>query len=76
MTRLRSLLSLVTRRPDRPAGRPPQPAAFRPAVEALEARETPSSLAHATDSSGFLSGGPKDGPDGFVPVWKGNHIVG
>jgi hypothetical protein len=70
-----SLLRLVTKRPDRRAGRPPRPAAFRPTLEVLEARETPSSLAHATDPGGFLSGGPKGNGDGggYVLVGHGHN---
>jgi hypothetical protein len=77
MFRLRSLLGLVSKGPDRRAGRSPRPAAFRPTLEALEARETPSSLAHTTDSSGFLfgSGGGKGQGDidNYVEVVGHGH---
>ena len=78
MIRLYSLLRLATKRPDRRAGRPPRPAAFRPTLEALEARETPSSLAHSTDSSGFLSPGLKgsgDGPAEYEVVGHGHNAT-
>jgi hypothetical protein len=78
MIRLYSLLRLVTKRPDRRAGRRPRPATFRPTLEALEARETPSSLAHTTDTSGFLSPGLKgsgDGPAWYVIVGHGHNAT-
>jgi hypothetical protein len=81
MTRLRTPLGLGTKLPERPTGRPQQQAAFRPTLETLETRETPSSLAHATDSSGFLFGsdgslkGSGDGPADYVLVGHGHNAT-
>ena len=78
MIRLRCLLGIVSTGPDRRAGRSPRPAAFRPTLEALEARETPSSLAHTTDTSGFLSPGLKgsgDGPAEYDIVGHGHNAT-
>jgi hypothetical protein len=79
MIRLRSLFGLVSKGPDRRAGRAPRPAAFRPTLEALEARETPSSLAHTTDTSGLLfPGGLKgtgDGPGNYELVGHGHNAT-
>jgi hypothetical protein len=72
MIRLHSLFGLVTKSPDRRAGRPPRPAAFRPTLETLEARETPSSLAHATDFNEFLFVSDAKG-QGFSPVLVVGH---
>jgi hypothetical protein len=78
MIRLSTLFGLLTKHPDRRTGRSPRPAAFRPTLEALEARETPSNLAHTTDTSGFLSPGPKgsgDGPAEYVVVGHGHNAT-
>ena len=78
MKPLRSLLRLVTKRSEPLPGSSKRPKPFRPALEALEARETPSSLAHTADSICFVGdaeGKNPTGPFGMVAVQKGNHVT-
>jgi hypothetical protein len=71
MNPFRSLLRLVTKSSERRTGPAKRPQPFRPALEALEARETPSSLAHTTDTSGFLFLSDAKG-QAFEPVLVGH----
>jgi hypothetical protein len=78
MNPLRSLFGLLTKRPNRRTSTSKRPQPFRPALEVLEARETPSSLAHSTDTSGFLSPGLKgtgDGPAEYEVVGHGHNAT-
>jgi hypothetical protein len=71
MSHFRSLLGLVTKQSERRTGPSKRPQPFRPALEALEARDAPSGLAHGHTTTFcdctplFGTSWGKTGPDGF-----------
>jgi hypothetical protein len=74
MNPLRSLFGLATKRPERRTALANRAPHFRPALEVLEARETPSGLAvgHPTDYSEFLSGSAKGQVADLSPIVFGH----